>query len=340
MLVTNFAIARVLSCVLALLAGPLVEMAIALAASTAADGTLAAQVVPPSVGASRGRILKVGAGEEFAMPSAAAAVVQPGDTVLIAPGRYVDCAVWPIGANGLIVEGTGEGVVIADKVCQDKGVFVIQADDVTVRRLTFTGAAVPRNENGAGIRLEGRNLTVENSRFIGNENGILSGTVPDSRVVVRNSYFRGNGKCGADCAHGIYVGGIMELVIEGTEFVEQHDGHHVKSRAHRTELTGNTIHDGPYGNTSYLVDVPNGGDLIMRDNRLEKGPNSTNHTAAVSLAAEGNRNSSTQIVIENNVFINDMRRSTLFVRNLTGTPARLRGNRLTGDVKALEGPGG
>jgi hypothetical protein len=57
------------------------------------------------------------------------------------------------------------------------------------------------------------------------------------------------------------------------------------------------------------------------------------------LAAEGNINPAAKIIIENNIFTNDLGQPTLFVRNLTTTPAKLTGNSLVGAVTALQGPG-
>jgi len=293
----------------------------------------------PAPSSNRRRILHVGADKEFAKPSEAAAAVQAGDIVEITSGTYADCAVWPRHARGITIEATGDGVTIADKTCSDKGIFVIQSDDVTVRGITFMRAKAT-DHNGAGIRSEARNLTVERARFIDNENGILAvRSIADSSIIVRDSYFKGNGNCIALCAHGIYVGRIAKLTIERSHFIEQHIGHHVKSRARLTELVGNVIEDGPYGTASYLVDIANGGGLIMRDNRLQKGPLSDNPSVAVTLAAEGNTNASAEIMIENNTFTNDMAGGTIFVRNGTATAATLIGNRLMGRVTALQGAG-
>ena len=38
-------------------------------------------------------------------------------------------------------------------------------------------------------------------------------------------------------------------------------GHHIKSRALKTMVMGNTIEDGPDGTASYEVDAPNGGNV-------------------------------------------------------------------------------
>src|SRR6266446_3380313 len=285
------------------------------------------------------RILHVGTEQAFSKPSDAAAVVQSGDMVQISPGTYADCAVWPTRVSGVTIEGLGE-VILADKTCADKAIFVIAADDVTVRGITFMHAQAA-SHNGAGIRAEGRNLIVERVRFVDNDEGILAASIQDSTIAVRDSYFKGNGNCLSPegCAHGIYINHIAKLIVERSQFVEQHIGHHIKSRAALTELTGNIIEDGVGGTASYLVDIPNGGGLIMRNNWLEKGPHSENRQVAVSLAAEGNINPPAEIIIENNNFTNDLGEPTLFVRNLTTTTAKLTGNSLVGPVTALQGPG-
>jgi hypothetical protein len=285
--------------------------------------------------AASARTLNVGLTSELKSPSAAAAIVKTGDTVLIEQGEYSDCAVWT--ANNLVIEGKGD-VVIRDRVCDDKAIFVTIGANITVRNITFTHAR-SSNKNGAGIRAMGENLTVEGSRFRDNENGILSGPNPRSRIVIRNSVFTGNGKCDPDCAHGIYIGAIDALGVVGCVFLQQNEGHHIKSRALRTEIVGNTIKDGPVGTASYAVDLPDGGSLVLRNNVIEKGPRAQNHIAAVSIGEESQRNPTSELIIERNTFINDYDGPTTFVRNGTTVAARLIGNTLTGKVTALSGRG-
>src|SRR5438132_4698348 len=146
--------------------------------------------------------LQVGPSKTYTTPSAAAAVVKNGDHIEIEPGQYFDCAVW--NADNLVIEGTGPGVVITDKTCIGKGLFVIEGNNTTVRNLTLTRSRVP-DMNGAGIRLDNGSLTVDTVRFIDNQTGILGG-VPGTTVTVRDSEFDRNGTCAGACAHAIYVG--------------------------------------------------------------------------------------------------------------------------------------
>jgi len=127
-----------------------------------------------------------------------------------------------------------------------------------------------------------------------------------------------------------YIGlPIEKLHIENSHFINQRVGHHIKSRALTTELINNVIEDGPEGNASFLVDLPNGGTLVMRGNTLEKGPHSQNRTTVIAIGEEHRDHPSDQILIENNKFTNDANGETAFVRNFGASPVTLRNNQFT-----------
>ena len=305
--------------------------------SVAAVAGLAALL---GTGAVQARTLEVGPGKEFAQPSAAAKAARDGDHVQIQPGEYFDCAAWT--RNKLVIEGVGdaEKVVITDKSCNGKGLFITSGSGITVRNLTLTRARVP-DGNGAGIRNEGPDLTVDGVRFVNNQEGILSNFDGPGSLVVRNSLFDRNGFCqeGSGCAHGIYALGGTMLHVENTVFTQTKQGHHIKSRMPRTEVFGCTIKDGEDGTASYLIEQPNGGSLVVRNSTLEKGPDADNHTAAIMIGSEGVTQATPEISIENNNFRNDGGWQTMFVDNLTATDAVLKGNKLSGQVKPLGGDG-
>ncbi len=282
------------------------------------------------------RTLMVGPDQAYPAPSAAAAAARDGDVVRIAKGEYFDCAIWR--ANNLTIEGAGpEATVITDKTCQGKGLFVITGNDVTVRNMTLARARVPDN-NGAGIRHEGGGLTVEGVRFINDQAGILGGR-KGSTTIVRDSVFINNGNCIGACAHAIYSGELGLLRVERSRFLGTKQGHHIKSRSFRTEVIECDIQDGPEGTASYLIDISNGGALVVRGSTLVKGPNAENRSAAIVIGAEGVTHPTEEITVENNSFRNDGDYATVFVRNVTATEARLVNNRISGKVKPLQGDG-
>ncbi|WP_207480761.1 right-handed parallel beta-helix repeat-containing protein [Arenibaculum pallidiluteum] len=288
-----------------------------------------------SAGTARAETLRVGPDRPLKAPSEAARVARDGDRVEIEPGEYFDCAVWT--QNRLQIVGTGPGVVLTDRTCEGKAIFVIRGTDARIQGITFTRARVP-DGNGAGIRAEGRNLTVEESRFVNNENGILTSADPESTVVIRRSEFARNGSCEKDCAHGIYVNTARLLRIEDSTFRETKTAHHVKSRALRTEILGTTIEDGDAGTSSYLVDIPNGGSLVIADSTLQKGPKTSNRRAAVMIGAEGVTQPTREITVRGSRF-DGAGRAAGFIVNMTATEAVLAGNSIRGVERALIGDG-
>jgi len=293
------------------------------------------------------RVWEVGPGKALSGPAQAAAVVRDGDKVVFDPGVYRECAIFqashltfearqpPNSMNRTVMTQT----VISGPTCAERGLFVFLGNDITVRGMAFAGARGIWH-TGAGILMEGANLTVEDSAFLDNENGILAGGPPNSVVRITRDVFRGNGKCEGACAHGLYIGKrIARVEVVGCIFFDNHIGHHIKSRAHMTIVRDNRIEDGPTGTSSYLIELPDGGDGEIINNTLEKGPNSDNKEVAISIGIEDALNVTHALHIRGNRFTNDLSGPVVFVQNKTQTPARLTGNELTGRVTPLEGPG-
>ncbi len=287
-------------------------------------------------GTASAKVLEAGPNKPFKQPSEAIAAAGPGDTVRIAPGQYFDCAIVP--QSNLTIEGTGDNTILTDKTCGGKALLVIDGNNVTIRNLTLQRARVP-DRNGAGIRAEGGDLTIENTRFINNENGILSADNPQATIRIIGSRFIGNGRCAGACSHGIYIGHIKLLHVEHTVIFDTHEGHNIKSRAARTEVIDCDIQDGPTGTSSYLIEAPNGGSLIVERNKMEKGKLSQNQGNTIMIGAEGVTQPTEQIIVRGNNFTNDQDRPTNFVTNLTATRADLTGNVFTGKVVPLDGDG-
>jgi hypothetical protein len=289
--------------------------------------------LPTAAGA---KVLEVGPDKPFKQPSDAIAAAASGDDVRIAPGQYFDCAI--VKQDNLTIEGTGPNTVLTDKTCAGKALLVIDGSNDTVRNLTMQRARVP-DRNGAGIRAEGGNLTVENTQFLNNENGILTADNPTATIRITGSSFIGNGHCDGSCAHALYIGHVKLLHVDHTRFFDTHVGHHIKSRALRTEIIDCDIEDGPDGNSSYLIEAANGGSLIVEGNKMEKGPHSENHGNTIMIGSEGVTQPTEEITIRDNTFTNDEGRSTTFVTNRTATPAELSGNVFHGPVVPLQGDG-
>jgi hypothetical protein len=293
------------------------------------------------------RTWEVGPDRPLTSPSQAAAVAKDGDRVIFDPGVYHDCAIWP--ASYLTIEARRPPptmnqtvmtqTIVTGPACADRALFLFTGNNITVRGMSFQRAR-DTDHNGAGILMEGANLTIENDDFQNNENGVLAGGPPSSIVRIRHSTFRGNGSCEGACAHALYIGAqIARLEVVGCVFFETHVGHHIKSRARMTVVRDNRIDDGPTGTASYLIELPDSGDAEIVNNTLRKGMGADNREVAISIGTESGRNPTHTLDIRGNRFTSDLPEPVRFVRNLTPTPARLFNNTLVGRVIPLEGLG-
>jgi hypothetical protein len=230
-----------------------------------------------------GRVLEVGAGKTYATPRAAAAVAVNGDVVKISAANYVgDVATWS--ANNLTICGVGgRAKLFANGVNEGgKAIWVIRGNDVVIDGIEFHNATVP-DQNGAGIRTEGVNLTINNSGFYDNENGILGGSA--GIITVKRSEFARNG-FGDGQSHNLYINAVDQLNVYSSFFHEAKIGHNLKSRAKKTRIENSYFMDGPNGTASYQVDFSNGGAVYLRGNLFQKGPNADN-SIAIAYGQEG-----------------------------------------------------
>ncbi|MDJ0710564.1 MAG: right-handed parallel beta-helix repeat-containing protein [Woeseiaceae bacterium] len=248
-------------------------------------------------------VYHVGPGMPFERPSEAAAEARDGDTIEIESGEYVgDVAVWT--QNDLTIRGiNGKARLRANgNSAESKAIWVIKGDNTVVENIEFSGAVV-EDQNGAGIRLEGANLTVRRCAFRNNENGILTGANPASEILVEHSEFGHNGY-GDGYSHNIYVGRIAKLTIRFSYFHHARVGHQIKSRAVENRILFNRLMDERLGDSSYLIDLPEPGTAYVVGNEMQQGPRAENWALVHSVQ---------DLVLVNNTLAND-RHSGLFVK--------------------------
>lgn len=281
-------------------------------------------------------VLHVGPGEKLTVPSAAARVARDGDVIEIEAGTYPgDAAVWR--QHRLTIRGVGgRAHMRADGAqVEGKAIWVIKGNDTTVLNVEFSGAKVPDN-NGAGIRLEGRGLTLRDCYFHNNENGILTNPDPASDIVIEHSEFAHNG-AGDGFTHNIYIGKIRSFTLRYSYSHHAHEGHLVKSRAVENHILYNRLTDED-GDASYEIDLPQDGLSFIIGNLIQKGPNGRNPTLVTYGEEFPRTNGRQELYVVNNTFVNDYGSGTfLFVSS--GTATRIVNNILAGSGTALRGPG-
>jgi len=295
---------------------------------------LAAALATGSAGASAAT-LAVGGNGAYATLAEAARDAEAGDTIILAPGVYEGAR---FHADHLTIRAAADtvpgSVVVSGGTVAGKGLFVIAGNDVTIAGITFEGARAP-DGNGAGIRAEGRNLTVTDARFAGNEMGILTNGVDGSVLTVRRSRFTETASRAANhVGHAVYANGIARLVVTGSTFERGSRGHYIKSRALDTRITGNRIDDSN-GSASYLIDLPEGGGATISDNMLVKGPDPDNCCTAIAYGFEMRKGGSYvnppgPVRVSGNRFVNRAPGTVTFFanRSMPANAATLTGNEM------------
>jgi hypothetical protein len=282
----------------------------------------------PFVTSARANTLQVGPGKPYAAPCAAIAAASDGDTIQITAGVTYSGDVCAWSTNNLTLTGVGSGRAVlnaAGQSSQGKAIWVISGGNTVVENIEFTGATVPDN-NGAGIRAQGTNLTIRNCYFHDNQEGILTDG-GNSTILIEFSEFYHNG-AGDGFSHNLYIGNITKFIFRYNYSHGAIVGHLLKSRAAENDIYYNRITDETAGTASYEIDLPNGGLSYVVGNLVEKGPNGQN-SALVTYQEEGanSGNPSHELFVVNNTMVNDFGRGTfVVVDSSVAVPAIIKNN--------------
>ncbi|MGE3476918.1 MAG: nitrous oxide reductase family maturation protein NosD [Rhodospirillaceae bacterium] len=280
--------------------------------------------------------LNVGPGRALGSLQAGVAAAKPNDRIVLDAGVYLDDVVTI--DKPLIIEGGGRGATLraTKPISNRKGLLVVNAD-VTVRKITFEGANVTDEDgkNGAGIRHQAGRLTVDTCVFNNNQNGILANGNKDAFVTIRRSTFSGNG-AGDGYTHGIYVNAIAHLSVSDSVFTGTKIGHDIKSRALKTTVTNTVLDDGVTGTPSYAVDLPNGGEAVLKNVRVTQGPRTSNNTM-IAYGAEKSLHEFSSLTITGSSFVNRASNATA-VNNFTAITATLNDNTFENVGEIAKGP--
>lgn len=274
---------------------------------------LAALLVAGYLHPAQAETLRVGANEPLGRISDAARKARDGDIVEIMPGEYRgDVAVW--NQKSLTIRGIGQRPVLhADgKSAEGKAIWVIRHGDFSIENIEFRGARVA-DHNGAGIRFERGKLKVRDCTFVDNQNGILTSNDNNADLTIENSLFAQAPRQGNSLPHLLYVGRIARVAISGSRFEGGYRGHLIKSRARRSDIRYNLIYDGPTGEASYEIDLPNGGIVQIVGNVVGQSAK-TQNSVLISYGAEGNVWPENELFLSHNTLISDHATGAWFLR--------------------------
>ncbi|MDT7837554.1 hypothetical protein [Aquabacterium sp. OR-4] len=226
-----------------------------------------------------------------------------GDTITVAPGTYRgDVAV--IHQRRLTIRGLGQRpLMLADgRHAEGKAIWVVRDGDLRIENIAFQGARVP-DGNGAAIRFERGRLALRGCLLADHQMGLLTGNDGRAELLVEDCEFRDAPPPGASLPHLLYAGRIARLTVRGSRFSRGFEGHLIKSRAAETVIEHNHIDDGPTGQASYEIDLPNGGLARVAHNRIGQAAG-TRNPVMLSFGAEGQAWPRSGLQLLDNQFVN------------------------------------
>jgi hypothetical protein len=208
-------------------------------------------------------------GVGFSDISSAVSALKAGDELLISAGTYKTPII--ISKNNITITGIGH-VVFQRGVIEGKGFILNKGNNLTINNIECRDIAV-RDGNGACVRHEGLNLTLNNVFLHNSQAGVLETSRSAGVIKIVNSRFERLGHNGQ--AHGIYTN-KAEVQIDNSLFIaSKNQGHAIKVRGERLTIE-NSIILSLSSDDSRLIDMPNGGALVVSNSLLGQGPNSVN----------------------------------------------------------------
>ena len=199
----------------------------------------------------------------------AVAALKPGGELFIAEGSYTTPLI--ISKNDITITGVGH-VIFKRGVAEGKGFILSKGDNLTVNNIECRDIAV-RDGNGACIRQEGVNLTLNHVYFHSSQEGVLETAREAGVIKINDSRFERLGFNGQ--AHGIYTNKASLYVVQSLFIASKNQGHAIKVRGKVLSIEKSVIVS-LSSDDSRLIDMPSGGELFVARSLLGQGPNSVN----------------------------------------------------------------
>ena len=147
-----------------------------------------------------------------------------------------------------------------------------------------------------------------------------------------HSTFAGLGQCRTDnCSHSLYLITSGSVSVTNSRFERGTGGHYAKIRASQVRVEGNSFDDSAGHQTSYLLDLPNGGTGTVRGNTFVQGKDKDNSSTLIAVAAEIRMYPTAGLAIDGNTAsLAPGAVKAAFVTDWSHPPLAIGANRLTG----------
>ncbi|MET0106715.1 MAG: hypothetical protein ABW072_16505 [Sedimenticola sp.] len=241
---------------------------------------------------------------DFSSLKKAASVLKDGETLEIGEGVYKEPLI--LTQSNVTIKGIGH-VVIDGVAAMGKAAIINKGNNNRIENIECRNIRV-KDRNGACIRHAGKNLTVSHVYFHDSESGIL--THRNAGItIVENSRFESLGRSGS--AHGIYAAGDQLIILKSLFLAAQDQGHEIKSRTKKTYIKDSVVAS-LSGKDSRLVDISNGGELLIENSILQQGRASANQDA-IGYGLEGLKHAENSIRLKDNLILLERKNSNVLV---------------------------
>lgn len=261
-------------------------------------------------------------GVSYSSLTAAAKKLKDGSHLRLGAGIYRTAL--NIHQHDVVIEGVGH-VVFEQAVSDGKAAIVARGDNLMIKNIECRHIKVP-SKNGACVRLEGRGLTLEHVYFHSSETALLETAKQHGYITIRDSRFE-NLAANAR-AHSIYLNSAS-LYFTDSVILANRNQHSLKSRGPLTIIENSIIAE-LSAPGSRLIDISNGGELIIKGSILQQGPNAVNNQA-IGFGLEGVKHAENSIRLTDNVILLERRQSNILLYTGTHSPAHeITGNLIIG----------
>lgn len=248
-----------------------------------------------------GHVLTVGPDNQFTSIAAALKAAQDGDTIRIAAGTYVND--FGLVDKKVILEGVG-GMV---RIAQDRNLRDVPAGQLTVAAdATLRNIEIMNSDRWGrepGLRITGGHVTLVNTYIHDNVLGLLADDNADTTLSVYDSEIGPNGNNDKG-TNNIQVGRIGSFTMSNTYVHGGFSGHEVSARAYNTVIEDSRIIDGT-GGASFLLNLGQGGNAIIRNNVLGKSADAANGVL-VHIGGEEAMYENSNVVVTGNRLVSEI----------------------------------
>lgn len=239
--------------------------------------------------------------DTYKLPDAIKRISQ-GGLILMRTGVYEQAATIAKPNIHIVAE---PGATLYRKSTQGKGALVVRAN-VVIEGLTCSHIKVS-DGNGCCVRQERGDVTLIGVHFHHAQMGMLTGH-NGGGIKIFDSYFHDSGYDeGGNLGHNLYVNSGTLHFVRSWSLAARNAGHEIKSRADVTVIRGSLVAS-LNARDSRLVDVPNGGVLLITGSILGEGPGSENWDLigyGLEGVKDGTEGRSHRVTIRRNTFYID-----------------------------------